>query len=57
MGIISLFLKGKILQKLLGGISRSAPTGGAGGLIGRPAGKAVLAAIAAMLVIRAFRRR
>jgi hypothetical protein len=53
MGLITLFLKGKILQKLLGGIGRSAP-GRGGGLLGR---KAVMAAIAAMLVKRALRRR
>jgi hypothetical protein len=57
MGLFSLFVKGKILQKLFGGFSRGAQTGRAGGLLGRPAGKAVMAAIAAMLVKRAFRRR
>jgi hypothetical protein len=59
MGLISLFLKGKILQKLLGGLSRGAQTGRAAGsgLLGRPAGKAVMAAVAALLVKRAFRRK
>jgi len=53
MGLVTLFLKGKILQKLLGGMSRS-PQAGSGGLLGR---KAVMAAVAAMLLKRAFRRR
>jgi len=53
MGFIRFFLTGKILQKLLGGMSRSSQAGGAGGLLGR---KAIMAAVAAMLVKRAFRR-
>lgn len=54
MGLISLFLKGKILQKLLGSISRNPQSGRAGGLLGR---KALFAAVAAMVLKRAFRRR
>ena len=58
MGLLSFFLKAKILQRLLGGLSRGAQTGRAGsGFLGKPAGKAVMAAVAAMLVKRAFRRR
>ncbi len=54
MGLITLFLKGKILQKILGGMSRSPQPGRGGGLFGK---KAAMAAIAAMILKRAFRRR
>lgn len=54
MGLITLFLKGKILQKLLAGIGRSPRPGRGGGLLGR---KALIAAVAGMLLKRAFRRR
>lgn len=59
MGLFSLFLKGKIFQKLLGGLSRGTQTGRAAGsgLLSTPAGKAVMAAVAAILVKRAFWRK
>ena len=58
MGLLSMFLKAKILQKLLSGFSRSTHAGRAGGgFLNRPGGKAAMAAVAAMLVKRALRRR
>ena len=51
MGLLSAFIKGKILQRAL---SRSGGAGGArGGLFGR---KMMIAAIAAMVLKRVFRR-
>ncbi len=57
MGFLSLFLKGKIVQKLLAGLSRGSQTGRAGGLLSGPAGKAVIAAATALLLKRVFRRK
>jgi hypothetical protein len=53
-----MLIKGKILEKVIGGFRRGAHTGRAGrGFLGKPAGKAMMAAVAAMLMKRAFRRR
>lgn len=60
MGMFTMFLKARLLQKLLGVFARGshgAQMGRSGGLLAKPAGKAVAAAIAAMLVKRALRRR
>jgi hypothetical protein len=58
MGLVSLFLKGKMLQTLIGAARRGTQTGRARGRrLKGSAGKVVMAAIAAMLVKRALRRR
>jgi hypothetical protein len=57
MGFLSLFIKGKILQSLLGGSGRRGVGSVGGRVLGTPMRKAAIAAITAMLVRRAFRRR
>ena len=53
MGLLSALVKGKILQKALGGSGRAAHAGHArGGLFGK---KMLIAGAAAMLLKRAFR--
>jgi hypothetical protein len=55
MGLLSAFVKGKVLQKALGGLGRTSHGGRSrGGLFGR---KMIIAGAAAMLLKRAFRRR
>jgi hypothetical protein len=54
MGLITAFLKAKVLQEILRRMSRSQPAGRVGGPLGR---KALMAAVAAMILKRAFRRR
>jgi hypothetical protein len=46
-----------LLRELLGGMTGGSRTGGAGGLLASPLGKAALAGITAMLVKRAMGRR
>jgi hypothetical protein len=54
MGLLAAFVKGKILQKVLSGSGRAANASRArGGLFGR---KMMIAAVAAMMLKRAFRR-
>ena len=53
MGLLSAFVKGKMLQKALGGSGRAAQAGRGGGIFGR---KMMIAAIAAMVLKRVFRR-
>jgi hypothetical protein len=57
MGILSLFLKRRLLEKLIGGVTRSSRIGRTGALARSPLKKAVLAGITAMLVKRVMRRR
>jgi len=60
MGVFTMFLKARLLQKLLGAFTRGSQgsrIGRSGGLLAKPAGKALMATIAAMLVKRALRRR
>lgn len=54
MGLLSAFVKGKIVQKVLSGSGQAANASRArGGLFGR---KMMIAAVAAMMLKRAFRR-
>ena len=60
MGMFTMFLKARLLQKLIGALTRGshgARIGRSGGLLAKPAGKAIMATIAAILVKRALRRR
>jgi hypothetical protein len=57
MPIFSFLLKRGLLQSLLGGASRGAQAGRAGGLLGGSFRKAALAGITAMLVKRMLRRK